>query len=70
MFVINTLIDANDPKYNVAPGDEDQKTLGKGILRMIKTAWNISIISIFLEAKNKKIQKSTSFMFKRICAHF
>ena len=33
MFVINTLIDANDPKYQVAPGDEDQKTLGKEFSR-------------------------------------
>lgn len=28
MFIVNQLIDANDPKFNVAPGDEDQKTLG------------------------------------------
>lgn len=28
MFVVNEIINANDPKYNIAPGDEDQKTLG------------------------------------------
>jgi len=28
MFVINQFIDANKPSFNVAPGDEDEKTLG------------------------------------------
>lgn len=29
MFSINQCIDVNEPKFNVGPGDEDQKTLGK-----------------------------------------